>query len=231
MWEALQHLRSSENPQTRALFVDVVGQLDAPRWPLREESVRALLDMLANEIDAAPLCALGIAFGHLNEARAIEPLARLKEHPDANVRYGVVCGMSGHANALAVETLIALSSDADRNVRDWATFGLASQIDLDTLAIRAALLDRVDDDDPEIRGEALIGLARRHDLRVLEPLRRALAREFYGIWAIEAAEYLADPALYPLLQACWARLTPEEQQQAGFERQYQDALAACAPGQ
>ncbi|WP_204274899.1 hypothetical protein, partial [Enterobacter hormaechei] len=49
-----------------------------------------------------------------------------------------------------------------------------TQIDDDHPAIAAALLARAQDGNVETRGEALIGLARRGDLRALVPLQAAL---------------------------------------------------------
>lgn len=229
VFEAIQRLRTSEIPKERALFADVLGQLGTPERPYRDETVTMLLDMLQHETDPWVLESIGVAFGHLDDPRAIEPVARLKNHPDKDVRFGVVLAMSGYEIDLAINTLIELSRDTDTDVRDWATFGLGSQIELDTPAIHEALYARVTDDDPETRGEALIGLAQRQDQRVLEHVRRELQGEFHGIWAVEAAEYLADPSLYPLIQALWDRLHPEERQKSWFESQFQDSLAACKP--
>jgi hypothetical protein len=88
-----------------------------------------------------------------------------------------------------------------------------------------ALLARTDDGDPEIRGEALIGLARRGDARALPLVRKELSGEFHGSWAVEAAELSADPTLYPLLKVLQRNLEREDQVQ--FERSFSDALQSC----
>src|SRR5947209_10347206 len=84
--------------------------------------------------------AIGLAFGHLHERRAIPLLAPLSKHQDNDVRLGVVKGLLNHPDATAIATLIELTKDEDEDVRNWATFGLGSQTDLDTAEIRAALL-------------------------------------------------------------------------------------------
>lgn len=229
VFEAARELLTSGNPKERALFADIIGQLDAPQLPFREESVDRLLVMLQHETHPDILHSIGVALGHLNDPRAIEPLARLKNHPDENVRFGVIFGLKRHEQTSAINTLIELSCDTDRDVRDYATFGLGSLIHLDTLEIREALLARVNDEDPEVRGEALLGLAYRGDKRVIDPLRRELSGEFYGIWAVEAAELMADPSLHPLIQSLWGRLDPAEKRKSWFASQFQDALTACTP--
>ncbi len=80
---------------------------------------------------------------------------------------------------------------------------MRSQIDTDTQEIRDALFARVeegdDDDKEEIRGEAFVGLARRGDKRVIEPLLRELMSDSVGSLAIEAAKEIADSRLLPAL--------------------------------
>ena len=81
-------------------------------------------------------------------------------------------------------------------MRDWATFGLGSQIDPDTPEIREALARRLNDQDRDTRLEALVSLAKRKDDRVLKPLLAELSSDQdVAELALTAAEALADPAL------------------------------------
>lgn len=159
-----------------------------------------MLEQLARERDPLVLRSIGAAFGHLQDARAVAPLVALVDHPDEEVRHGVVMGLLGHPDPAAVNALIQLSGDVDDDVRKWATFGLGSQLeDVDTPALREALVQRLQDRDVEARGEALVGLARRKDGRVLDLLRRELAGPDVIVLTLEAAEALGDPSLLPLL--------------------------------
>jgi hypothetical protein len=71
-----------------------------------------------------------------------------------------------------LDALIEVSLDEDVRVVGWATTGLAGSQDLKNPRIRDALLARVDDADPETRGEVLIGLARRNSRVAGAPPRR-----------------------------------------------------------
>jgi len=83
---------------------------------------------------------------------------------------GAAARVTGLDDDLAVETLIELSQDEEAHVRDWATLGLARQIERDTLELRDALLARLGDPDEDTRAEALAGLAERGDERAVDPL-------------------------------------------------------------
>ena len=94
---------------------------------------------------------------------------------------------------MAIYGLIGLSADQDQDVRDWATFGIGSMIETDIPEIREALVARLTETDSEIRGEALVGLARRGDLRIVAPLLQELASISPGVlrkWVVigEAAD-------------------------------------------
>jgi HEAT repeat protein len=72
-----------------------------------------------------------------------------------------VLGLLTMETPAAIEALLELSRDSDVDVRNWATFALGSQIDVDTPQIREALRNRLSDSDEDTRSEALCGLARR----------------------------------------------------------------------
>jgi HEAT repeat protein len=191
-----------------------------------EESVDLLIDLM-NDSDEGVIAHAATALGFRNHPRAIVPLLRHLTDTDANVRLGVVHGLSSHNDVDAIAGLIRLTADTDRDVCDWATFGLGSLTDIDTPELRNALLARMSEDDDEIRGEALIGLARRRHPDALALVLRELNRAFAGDWPVEAAELLADPSLYPALQAVRTSLSPEDE--AHFASRFAAALDACRP--
>lgn len=224
--ELAQSLCESEQANERELGVHILGQLGCEKVAFLEPSMALLLARLQDSSDDV-IAAAGVALGHRQDSRAIPYLAKLSSHPNPAVRLGVVRGLSGHSDQPAIQVLIKLSGDRDRDVREWATFGLGSQIDLNTQQIRDTLWSRVSDEDSAVRGEALIGLAERQDRRVLEPLRRELLGEFQGSWCLEAAEILADPGLLPFLQDLYDHLSRTEKAQ--YEDCFASALYACRP--
>jgi HEAT repeat protein len=222
-----QGLCNSTDAKERALGANILGQLGVPERAFPEDCFHTLAGMLADESDPEVLEAIAVAYGHLHDVRAIELLVPLRNHADADVRLGVVHGVSRQEDAVAIKTLIELSRDEDANVRNWATFGLGSMIDTDTPEIREALLARVADTNDDARGEALVGLARRKDARVLDPLIDELTSENVGLLALEAAEDLGDPRLGPalmLLKEAWR--SDQEDRHVG---RLHHALLSCLP--
>jgi HEAT repeat protein len=208
----------------RAAGADILGQLGAADKTFCEESVDVLIPLLKDP-DPSVVYSAGIALGHRNDPRAIGPLLELIDHADAKIRYGVVVGLSRHDQPEAIAGLIRLSADSDDSNRDWATFGLGRMTSVDTPALREALLARLTDADPEIRGEAMIGLARRGDERVCPAIERELRGEFYGDWSVEAAGLLAKREWVPLLEAQWKTLSTEDG--AAFASTFEAAITAC----
>ena len=124
-----------------------------------------------------------------------------------------------------VAALAKLSRDSDRDVRNWATFTLGSQFDSTSPTLCAALQERAIDPDPEIRGEALVGLACRGDVSITPIVQRELDGEFHGDWAVEAAGLLADPRFLPALKKLLTRL--EGENAVYFRGSVESAIAAC----
>ncbi|HEY1016744.1 MAG TPA: HEAT repeat domain-containing protein [Herpetosiphonaceae bacterium] len=241
VWPAIQQLRdratqavfdrsarlsADADLNLRCLGINVIAQIGLPDESFHEQAVPLLLDRLAGEREPLALSAIAVALGHRHDPRAVAPVAALRAHPDPDVRRSVVHAMLAHADPLAIETLILLSADADEDIRDWATFGLGSMIETDTPAIREALAARMDDPHGAVRGEALVGLARRKDSRALPALLADFADGWQGSLLFEAAGLLADPALLPSLQAIkdsWDK--PQDWEFAKLE----DAIRDCSP--
>ncbi len=211
----------SSDAALRSLGADVLAQLGVWERPFREQSLPILWPLL-DDPSVDVLCSTLHALGHLNIAGDESRLLPLLGHESADVRNAVVCAALTIESDLAVSMLIRLSEDSDTKVRDWATFGLGSQIEMDSEEIRDALFRRVADPDDETRGEAFVGLALRGDSRVLEPLLEVLCSNSVGNLDVEAAREIGDPRL---LNALRDLLNWWESDQ----ELVREAISACCP--
>jgi HEAT repeat protein len=194
-------LAASPCSRERRVAADILGQLGVPERTFPEECFSILHAMCRDEQDVDVLQAILVAFSHLRDVRAIPLAAAQVRQASADVRHAVVLALTGHDDQRAIDGLIGLSRDEDGHVRDWATFALGTQLKLDTPQIRDALADRLYDADDEARGEAMIGLARRCDDRVIPAIQHELSSDSIIIKAFEAAELLESPQLLPQLIA------------------------------
>jgi HEAT repeat protein len=179
----------------RQLGANVLGQLGVPERTFPRECRTILLRMLKGEHNSEVLQAVLIALYHNEWAEVVPHALPFADHPNADVRHAAVLALNGHEEQAAIECLIRLSRDRDSDVRDWATFGLGSQCDLDTPEIRDALAARLDDADDDTRHEAIVGLARRQDRRAIAAIHREIAADSAGSLVFEAAELLGLPDL------------------------------------
>ena len=181
-FQAAIDLLDSPEPAGRILAANVLGQLGVEagvrveQRPFRRATGELLVARIEREEDPEVLKAFAHALGHLQEPRAIPALRALRDHPDPRLRRAVAFGLFGLDDDLAVSTLIDLSRDVEAEVRDWATFGLGTQLERDDALLRSALLARIDDADDNTRAEALRGLAGRGEKRAVAPLLSELDR-------------------------------------------------------
>jgi len=229
-FEAACRLAVADDSSERVLGLDILGQIgySADR-PFLEETLPILIT--ASSDDRAEVVAASIAaLGHIGDHRGLPSALRHAGHVCDDIRYSVAVALPAVAGdppaAQAVEALILLSADADPQIRDWATFGLGSQLDVDGERVRDALAARLTDDEGDTAGEALVGLARRGDQRTLAPLLAWLAAD-PGNLIVEAAAELgaaeALPALLRLKHAGW-------QQNDARPSVLDDAIQACSAG-
>jgi HEAT repeat protein len=187
-----------------------------------DEAIRRLVDAVSENLDEGEVAALVLATGRLGDPKAMETLASLEHHPGAVVRRAVAEALPmtmlvPEESSIGVEALLRLFDDENAEVRDWAVCSLGRTLAesdsvvpalYDTERIRAALIARVDDDDPATRAEACAGLALRHLLDVVEPLQRALSSPTVGRVPVLAAEAIGSPELYEALvslRSWWVR--------------------------
>jgi HEAT repeat protein len=187
------HWCSSDDPLKRARGADVLAQLgntsENPGNKFPEESFSIVSDLLKQEKDPLSLLSAVHALGHIGNSRAVPSLIEYRLHPSADVRLAVAFALGNFANdPRTVDTLLALMQDVDEDVRDWATFGLGVQGELDSDQIRDGLFDRLTDPDRNVREESLLGLAKRQDQRALATLIAELNQPEISNRAFEAAE-------------------------------------------
>ncbi len=191
---------ADRNPAKRKRGVDILAQLGIPKRRLRRKSADLWLGMLRRETNSGVLSALGVAFSHNPNPKAIPALLMLRKHKSAAVREGVVFGLITLIDPRAIAAEIELSRDRNKSIRDWATFALGSQIDTNTRDIRDALAARLNDSDCDTSAEAAVGLARRKDSRAIPFIVKNLTSTNLSSLYLEAAEESGDPRFLPILR-------------------------------
>ena len=173
-------------------------------WGAEVLGILAPLLERETSLDVIRIALHGVGLTGLAEGLPI--VLRFAAHADARRAPGRdACALlvrgRAHRRGPRSRALIELSADPDEHVRDWATFGLGTQLDVDDGDLRAALVDRLSDPFLDAREEAAVGLARRRDPRAFEPVRELLEAEEVSALTVEAAGYLADERLLrPLLE-------------------------------
>lgn len=168
----------------------------------------AELLMVLDDLALADRATTVSVMGDLDQAEALAFTVAHAEHPDPDVRLAVARALPSVAGPEwldlahpAVTTLMLLTSDEDADVRDWATFGLGTQVKVDGAAVRQCLLARADDSHEDTRAEAIAGLARRHAPGITRRIREALCADTVGRLTVESACALGDPSLAEPLAA------------------------------
>ncbi|MDH6135951.1 hypothetical protein P3T37_005370 [Kitasatospora sp. MAA4] len=229
-FEAAGVVARAGDMRERIIGLNVLGQLgEGAERPFLEETlpiaIEACADRRSDVIQAGV-----VALAHLADRRGLAAVLGQEGHDDEDVRQAVAFTLPSVAGdpacPEAVAALIRLSGDRSDYVRDWATFGLGLESTGDGEQIRRALLERVGDPDPDAAAEALRGLARRGDRRMLAALGAALEGSDPADNVIEAAFELAAPELLPALRRLKQRETLGDD--AAQTSRLDEAITACS---
>ncbi len=221
----------SNDPIRRGIGADILGQLGWQKSKFRKSSVQILVSLLEDKNEDV-IYAAATALGHREAPEAIPHLIKLKDHKNEEIRLGVVYGLTGYEDEDTVKTLIELSNDPDHDVKNWATFNLGSQCDVDTPELRKVLKARLNDEDSDTRGEAIIGLAKRKYENIEDIIIKELENDEIGTLVLEAATLIGNRTFLPYLKKWqdfkkWQE-TPENLEDTYFQDVLYDAVKACS---
>jgi HEAT repeat protein len=174
IFHRIKELVASDDPNSRNLAATVLGQNYKKDKEFDKECIALLKSMLAHEKSTTVQESIIYALGHHHSLECLPTLLQFERHPKADVRYALSFALGGLEEDSALEALCRLSSDGDRDTRSWATFGIGTLSSKNSELIKQALAARLDDEDDEVRGEALVGLAERCEICVVPAFLREL---------------------------------------------------------
>lgn len=182
----------------RVAGADILGQISA--WS--DDAIPTLLNLLGDS-ESFVIEAAVHALSQKQDGRTIDALSRVAQHDASNVRWAVATALEDLiGDERAERVLLTLMRDGDTSVRDRATFAVGSLSDHDTPRIRAALAERLRDDDRAVANEAALGLARRRDARAIPYIADAVGSADTETEIEEAADEITSPdMLTELLKA------------------------------
>ncbi|MBM3963917.1 MAG: hypothetical protein FJ308_02465 [Planctomycetes bacterium] len=196
---------TDSDPYRRSLGASVLAQLgNSPfsqgRMLYPDEATAMIRSMIRTERDHEVITSLISAVYFREMPEGVPWLIDLAQHPSEDIRWRVAWALpipnvrDPETDRSSIDTLLRLIVDPEPLVRDWSTFSLSMTED-DTPQIREALLARLNDSDFHTRSEAAVGLAKRKELRGIEPLVNHLKSDRVGELFVEAAEMYANPDL------------------------------------
>ena len=181
----------SQDDLYRQLSADILAQFAYKTKLFQGECIYLLAKLMHDKNE----CVITEAIYGLSYRRALyyhKDLSNLATHTSTDIREAVAHALGGMETKEAIDTLILLMKDKNFEVRNWSTFSLAQINETNTQAIRDALFGNLDDEESEVRGEALLGLARRRDERSKDAILVDLQKPFYGSWIFDAIVEMHD---------------------------------------
>lgn len=171
---------------SREIGAFILGQLGTPNRPFMASSIPILTRLLKFDIEPAVRSAAASALGHLASAQSLDTLVEAAKDIDSSVRGAVAFALGEVGGQGSIKPLLRLTYDEVTDVVEWALIGIG-QLDFNTASIRDRYAELLDDPREEIFEEAIFGLVKWKDSRVLPALSKALTQESVSLDIIKAA--------------------------------------------
>lgn len=219
-------------PDVQAVGLDLLGELGVNLEAARDQLIDVGNDLRTSDDCDVRWSLAGALGSNSTDGRTTPLLPALMDDDDEDVRFRATAGLSVSADdepaaGPVIDALLKALDDPCADVRDWVAFALGVQRDVDTPQVRDALLARIADadDEADTPGEAAVGLARRGDLRVFEPLLGRLSGPDVGNLWVEAAAELGEARLLPALLELKSSGWQDDDPRPGV---LDDAIARCS---
>ncbi len=216
-WETIRILRSrpskdlfdkcielinSNDKKKKIIGIKILTQLGIPPRPFLKETIKIFFNLLKSEKNVDVLFSIFFGISHNNSdlnRNQINLICSFENTENILIKESLVAALGFIENEKAIDVLIKFSKNKANHIRSWATFYIG-QVDFDNEYIREALWNRVNDKHQETRMEAIIGLAKRKDNRVLEIINQELTKDDFGSMLFEAILETENKDFIPILQ-------------------------------
>ncbi|MEX2015881.1 MAG: HEAT repeat domain-containing protein [Candidatus Hydrogenedentales bacterium] len=228
VFAAALELIQSDKKIKRTVGVKVLSGMENKPPGIEKLAFTHIERFLKHETDTDVVSAVCESLYLFDSSRAIPLLAKMKNHPEPEVRRAVAIGLSGHEeHPDSVKLLLELTTDKAAIVREWATFYLGMTDDRSP-EVCQALWERVDDEDSDVEGEAFKALTSRKDRR-LRPMLLSMLGDLNTVdtWMLDLAGWSKDPELHESLQAIAAARLDDVH--PDFATALHKALEYCKP--
>ncbi|MCY0970016.1 hypothetical protein [Chryseobacterium wangxinyae] len=176
-------LIDSEDLKSKQIGIDILSQLGINRKNFIKQLFERIFEIFEIFENEKLIYTSLIALGHNNQSlktKHFKALQKFKNSKSSKIRYALTFSLLGIEKKPAIDMLIKLAHDKSFKVRDWATFGLGTQLKTDNEEIRKILYKNASSKDDQIKQEAIKGLSNRDDERVDELILSELHKENFG---------------------------------------------------
>ncbi|HAD80661.1 DUF5724 domain-containing protein [Empedobacter falsenii] len=202
LFEKCIKLINSNDQNKKIIGIDILAQLGKDKRPFRKETLKIYFELLNSETNVNVLFSIlsGISFNEkeLNK-KQINKICSFQNSNSDLIKQGIVNALGFIEDEKAIDVLIKFSKDKANRIRSWATFYIG-HVDFDNEYIREALWSRVNDKHQETRMEAITGLAKRKDDRIIEVIKQEIIKDDFGSLLFEAILETENKDFIPILQ-------------------------------